>query len=54
MKRQTIEIIENWILTGKTGKIITNFFKGGITAVQEEETHKTIKILTKPKEKDRL
>jgi len=54
MKRETIEIVENWIMKGNTGKISINFFKGTIVSTQEEETHRTIKILTQRTKKDKV
>ena len=36
-----IELIKHWIAEKKTGKVIINFFKGGISSVDK---HETIKI----------
>jgi len=35
-----IQLIQEWVTKGKTGKIVINFFKGGISSVSKEETVK--------------
>jgi len=39
--KDLVHLIEKWIVEKKTGKIIINFFKGGISNV---EKHESIKI----------
>ena len=40
MLQQLIDLIRKWITEKRTGKIIINFFKGGISSVDKHETVK--------------
>lgn len=40
MLQELINLIREWITRKKTGKIIINFFKGGISSVDKHETIK--------------
>lgn len=40
MLKDIISLIEKWISSKKTGKIIINFFKGGISNVEKHESIK--------------
>ena len=35
-----IELIKEWIIGGRTGSITINFFKGGVTNVEKNESVK--------------
>ena len=41
--KELIKLIQEWIKSKKTGKIVINFFKGGISGVRKEETIKLTK-----------
>jgi len=43
MMKNLTELIKEWILKKKTGKLIINFFKGGISSVDKHETIKLSK-----------
>ena len=45
-------MIENWMTSGKVGSIQVNFFKGGITTVNLNETKK-LNDVQLPKGKDK-
>jgi len=40
MNTHLTKLIKEWIEKKKTGKIVINFFKGGISSVNKEETIK--------------
>ena len=46
MNTHLTSLIKEWIEKKKTGKIVINFFKGGISSVNKEET---IKLYDKKK-----
>jgi len=43
MMKNLMELIKKWISEKKVGKITINFFKGGISSVNVEETIKLSK-----------
>ena len=40
MSDQIFKLINEWIRNKKTGKIVINFFKGGISSISKEEMMK--------------
>lgn len=42
MNKHLSKLVEEWMQKEKTGKITINFFKGGVSSVNKEETIKLI------------